>query len=502
MSTDEAVKVAVRVRPFNKREIARNAKMIVEMSGASTKISNPEDSNESKTFAFDYSYWSFDGSKDRGDGYQMSDKGHSNGSKFCDQEKVFNDLGKGILKNAWEGYNSSLFAYGQTGSGKSWSVFGYGINKGIVPMFAEQLFKEIETKKAAGGIEFEVKLSMLEIYNEVASDLLVTTAPGKKKPPLKIRQDPKKGFYADGLKEVLVNNYDEINARMEEGTVNRTVASTNMNATSSRAHTIVGVRFTQKSKNAAGKKMEKKSLINIADLAGSERVDSTGATGDRLKEGAKINLSLSSLGNVISALAKQSEGQKVRVPYRDSALTMLLQNALGGNSKTIMIAAISPADINYEESFSTLRYADRAKQIKTKAIVNEDPTEKLIRELKAENERLKARMGKGDVSEEELKDMAGKESMSKKELEEMKKQWMEEMKANMKNNEKEAAEQAKTTEQKREEQSAAGNVLSKILEEKKHKAHLFNLNFDPQLSGRLVHIFQVEEIQVRSWIFT
>jgi len=496
MSTDEAVKVAVRVRPFNKREIARNAKMIVEMSGASTKISNPEDSNESKTFAFDYSYWSFDGSKDRGDGYQMPDKGHSNGSKFCDQEKVFNDLGKGILKNAWEGYNSSLFAYGQTGSGKSWSVFGYGINKGIVPMFAEQLFKEIETKKAAGGIEFEVKLSMLEIYNEVASDLLVTTAPGKKKPPLKIRQDPKKGFYADGLKEVLVNNYDEINARMEEGTVNRTVASTNMNATSSRAHTIVGVRFTQKSKNAAGKEMEKKSLINIVDLAGSERVDSTGATGDRLKEGAKINLSLSSLGNVISALAKQSEGQKVRVPYRDSALTMLLQNALGGNSKTIMIAAISPADINYEESFSTLRYADRAKQIKTKAIVNEDPTEKLIRELKAENERLKARMGKGDVSEEELKDMAGKESMSKKELEEMKKQWMEEMKANMKNNEKEAAEQAKTTEQKREEQSAAGNVLSKILEEKKHKAHLFNLNFDPQLSGRLVHIFQKDNTEI------
>jgi kinesin family protein 1 len=144
-------------------------------------------------------------------------------------------------------------------------------------------------------------------------------------------------FSADGLRDAMVSSYDEIVAKMDEGTLNRTVASTNMNATSSRAHTIVGINFIQKKKNSAGKEMAKGAVINLVDLAGSERVDSTGATGDRLKEGAAINLSLSSLGNVIHALAEQSEGKKTRVPYRDSALTKLLQNALGGNSKTIMV---------------------------------------------------------------------------------------------------------------------------------------------------------------------
>ena len=161
---------------------------------------------------------------------------------------------------------------------------------------------------------------------------------------------------ADGLKECMVDSYEQIVAKMDEGTHNRTVASTNMNATSSRAHTIVGIHFIQKAKNEAGKEMAKGAVVNLVDLAGSERVESTGATGDRLKEGAAINQSLSSLGNVIHALAEQSEGKKVRVPFRDSALTKLLQNALGGNSKTVMIAAISPADINYDESLSTLRY--------------------------------------------------------------------------------------------------------------------------------------------------
>jgi kinesin family protein 1 len=181
---------------------------------------------------------------------------------------------------------------------------------------------------------------MLEIYNEVARDLLDESSTGKKKSSLNIRQHPKKGFYADGLKTVMVTSYDEINHHMDKGTNNRTVASTNMNATSSRAHTIVGITFSQMSKNSAGKEITKSAVINLVDLAGSERVDSTGATGDRLKEGAAINVSLSSLGNVIHALAEQSEGKKVRVPYRDSVLTKLLQNALGGNSKTIMVNKI------------------------------------------------------------------------------------------------------------------------------------------------------------------
>jgi kinesin family protein 1 len=163
-----------------------------------------------------------------------------------------------------------------------------------------------------------------------------------------------------------------------------------MNATSSRAHTVVTIEFVQK-ETKDGKEMAKTSVINLVDLAGSERADSTGATGDRLKEGASINQSLSALGNVIKALADLSLGskKKIVVPYRDSVLTKLLMNALGGNSKTIMIAALSPADINFDETLGTLRYADRAKQIKNKATINENPIDKLIRELREENERLK-----------------------------------------------------------------------------------------------------------------
>lgn len=175
-------------------------------------------------------------------------------SKYADQQKVFNDLGRSVLDNAWKGFNASLFAYGQTGSGKSYSVFGYGNNKGIVPMLADALFQDIEKKKGT-GTTFEMTFSMLEIYNEDARDLLVSDG---KKSALKIRQHPKRGFYgrmiasfiistmthiiADGLKEVIVKDYKEISERMEEGNVNRTIASTNMNATSSRAHTIVGIR--------------------------------------------------------------------------------------------------------------------------------------------------------------------------------------------------------------------------------------------------------------------
>lgn len=204
-------------------------------------------------------------------------------------------------------------------------------------MFCDKLFAGIDEKKASGAAAtYEVKFSMLEIYNEIARDLLDANGL-KKKSGLKIRQHPKKGFYADGLQETMVSSFKELDAKMEEGTLNRTVASTNMNATSSRAHTIVGIKFVQTSTNEAGKEMAKGAIVNLVDLAGSERVDSTGATGDRLKEGAAINQSLSSLGNVIHALAERSEGKKTNVPFRSSKLTMLLQNALGGNSKTVMV---------------------------------------------------------------------------------------------------------------------------------------------------------------------
>ena len=300
------------------------------------------------------------------------------------------------MDNAWEGFNACLFAYGQTGSGKSYSIVGYGENKGIIPRTCEEIFRRIAEKAAKEGTksQYSVSISMIEIYNEKVQDLF--TKPEKRpKEGLKIREDPTKGVYVESAIFSPVNSYEEIEKQIEWGTVNRTIGSTNMNATSSRAHTVTQLVFKQKFFNDSGKpERELISNINLIDLAGSERASGTGATGDRLKEGANINKSLTMLGQVISALAKAQGGKsKEIVPYRNSKLTYILKPFLGGNAKTAMIAALSPANINYDETMSTLRYADGVKKIKNKAIVNESPQDKLIRELKEEIEKL--RLGGG-----------------------------------------------------------------------------------------------------------
>lgn len=229
-----------------------------------------------------------------------------------------------------------------------------------------------------------VEVSFMEIYNENVFDLL---NPGGNKSGLKVRNHPTTGPYVEDLSRLAVTTYPQIEQLMDEGSKARTVASTNMNATSSRSHAVFTIVLTV-AKASTGRSMVSK--IHMVDLAGSERATATGASGQRLKEGANINKSLSTLGKVIAALAKKSDGKKnTFVPYRDSVLTWLLKESLGGNSKTIMLAALSPADINFEETLSTLRYADSAKQIKNAAVVNEDPTEKLIRELQEEVERLR-----------------------------------------------------------------------------------------------------------------
>ncbi|XP_062517829.1 kinesin-like protein KIF28P isoform X2 [Corticium candelabrum] len=356
-------------------------------------------------------------------------------------------------------------------------------------MACEELFRKIEEKKASGdNHEFQVSLSMLEIYNEQVRDLL--NPKGNKKGGLKVREHPKKGFYVDQLVNVPVKDYGEIEKRIEEGTRNRTVAATNMNATSSRAHTNVAITFSQKGKNEAGQDMTKTSSINLVDLAGSERADSTGATGDRLKEGSAINQSLSTLGNVIKALADQSSGKKaVMVPYRDSVLTRLLKNALGGNSKTVMIAALSPADINYEETLSTLRFADRAKAIKTTAVVNESPTDKLIRELREENKKLQEMLAKGGVVQGDVSVGATEEE---KEL--IRKQLEEELALQLAENQREMEEMKRTWEDKLKDahksygdQDTAENKLKEMREK---TPHFWNLNEDPQLTKMVFHTIE------------
>jgi kinesin family member 13 len=267
-------------------------------------------------------------------------------------------------------------------------MIGYGNNKGIIPISFKELFKRVESTQTT-SLSYEVLVSMLEIYNEKIQDLLIPVnqrvAGG-----LKIRESKVAGVFVENLSKRPVCNYEEIEELMEVGNTHRSIGATQMNATSSRAHTIFTIEFKQIETDGV-RKSEKLSVINLVDLAGSEKAGQTGATGDRLKEGCAINKSLVVLGSVIEALADKSQGKKgnIVIPYRDSALTRILSSALGGNSKTVMICALSPATVNYEETLSTLRYADRAKKIKNHAVVNETVQDKMIRELKEENNELK-----------------------------------------------------------------------------------------------------------------
>ncbi|XP_036362558.1 kinesin-like protein KIF28P isoform X1 [Octopus sinensis] len=489
----ENIKVAVRLRPFNSREKERNATLVINMNGSETRITDPKNAESVHKFNFDYSYWSHDGFKEEENGYFSPDPSHPNCNKYADQKKIFDDLGLGILHNAWEGYNSTMFAYGQTGSGKSWSIVGYGNNKGIVPQFCEKLFEEIEEKKQDpnNATDYQVICSMLELYNEKIRDLLSST----KNENLKICLHPSHGFYVKNLQQIPVKNFEKIKELMNVGTTNRTVAATNMNATSSRAHTMFGITFTQKFENTAGTMSEKSAMINLVDLAGSERASSTGATGDRLKEGAAINKSLFTLGNCISALAKKANGGNIKVPYMDSVLTKLLKNALGGNSKTIMVAAVSPADINYQETLSTLRYVNRAKEIKTMAKINESETDVLIRKLTEEIEQYKTMMKSGnipmmsdtaDLTEEEKREL-------RKEIEEEYSNILDENNRRIDDIRKTYAERLKEAEERAHQPA---EMRKAMVQKKKTVPYIYNLNMDPQLTGHVFYFFENSPISV------
>eukprot|EP00347_Sterkiella_histriomuscorum_P017598 403348728 len=289
---------------------------------------------EINEFAFDYSYWSYDGLNEEANGYMKPQPGSNN----TDQDMVFQDLGIQVLDNAFEGHHTFLFAYGQTKSGKSYSIVGYGQNKGIIPRASEEIFRRIKQMKPILRIIFNMKL--------------LSGPRGE----INVREHLKFGVYVENMSKVPVSSYDEIQIQIDVGTNNRTIGSTNMNVISSRAHTITPLTF--------------KSI------------------GDRLKEGSNINKSLMILGKVISTLTTKTKGSAVVVPYREFKLTFTLRNALGGNSKSAMIAALFPASVNFDETLSTLRYTRQVKCIKNEAKVNESPQEKLIRELKEENEKL------------------------------------------------------------------------------------------------------------------
>lgn len=367
------VRVVVRVRAFLPREIERGAESLIKMNPITqeTVLLAPNDTDpgnsrskmrkvEEKKFTFDSSFDSHD----------------KNDEHYAHQEDVYNSLGEEFLDHNFEGYHTCIFAYGQTGSGKSYTMMGTPDQPGLIPRTCEDLFQRIEdAHKETPNISYNVRVSYFEVYNEHVRDLL---DPVQANPPryLKIRESPTEGPYIKDLTDAPVRNISEIMKHMKIGDANRTTASTKMNDTSSRSHSVFTIMLKQIHHDMdTDETTERTARIRLVDLAGSERAKATEATGARLREGSNINKSLTTLGRVIAALAdpkhnRPGKRNKDIVPYRDSILTWLLKDSLGGNSKTAMIACISPSD--YDETLSTLRYADQAKKIRTRAIVNQD----------------------------------------------------------------------------------------------------------------------------------
>ena len=384
----ENVKVVVRVRPLNTNENKEGYRMITKVNtiDGTIKVEIPkrDPSNmdtPAKIFTFDTVF-----------------------APDVKQVDVYNRVARPIVSNVLEGYNGTIFAYGQTGTGKTFTMEGdrtVAELKGIIPNSFAHVFGHIA--KSGDDKNFLVRVSYLEIYNEDVRDLLNSK---DQQVRLEVKERPDVGVYVKDLTTVNVNNADDMDKIMTVGNKNRSVGSTNMNAHSSRSHAIFTTTIECSEKGADKQTHFRVGKLHLVDLAGSERQAKTGASGQRLKEATKINLSLSTLGNVISALV---DGKSTHVPYRNSKLTRLLQDSLGGNSKTLMFANVGPADYNYDETISTLRYANRAKNIKNRAKINEDPKDALMKQYQKEIEELRRLLEEGgsEGSEEEEAESEG-----------------------------------------------------------------------------------------------
>ncbi|KAJ8687373.1 hypothetical protein QAD02_023167 [Eretmocerus hayati] len=358
----QCVQVVVRCRPMDEKEKARGYSRVVEVvpSRGVVEIRNPaEDASKDavKVFSFDSVYdWN------------------------STQQDIYEETVRPLVFSVLDGFNGTIFAYGQTGTGKTYTMEGSKTNddrRGIIPRSFEQIFTHIGRSQ---NIQYLVRASYLEIYQEEIRDLLHQDQNLR----FELKEKPDTGVFVKDLSSAVCKNAAEIQQLMKMGNQNRTVGTTNMNEHSSRSHAIFMI--TIEMGDSCGIRVGR---LNLVDLAGSERQSKTGAIGERLKEASKINLSLSALGNVISALV---DGKTSHVPYRDSKLTRLLQDSLGGNSKTIMVANIGPANYNYDETLTTLRYASRAKSIKNKPRINEDPKDALLRQYQEEILRLKEQL--------------------------------------------------------------------------------------------------------------
>jgi len=373
MKNSECVKVVIRCRPMSIQEQLDKRQCIIDMDSvaASVTIHRPMSGlnhvETTKQFTFDHVF-----------------------PPNTPQSDVYDKTGSPIVENVLEGYNGTIFAYGQTGTGKTFTMVGPQGTcvdtdlSGLIPRAFTQIFESIKT---TNDLRFLVHASYLEIYNEEIRDLLSKTPKDK----LELHDRPDSGVFVKDLSTTFVDSVEQIHRVLSVGQRNRSTGSTLMNQESSRSHSIFSVTVETCLTDSLGEQHVRVGKLNLVDLAGSERQSKTGSTGDQFKEATKINLSLSALGNVISALV---ETKVAFVPYRDSKLTRLLQDSLGGNTKTVMLANIGPADYNFEETMSTLRYANRAKNITNKPKINEDPTDAVIRKYQEEIDSLKRELAK------------------------------------------------------------------------------------------------------------
>uniref|UniRef100_A0A8C7CY00 Kinesin-like protein KIF14 n=1 Tax=Oncorhynchus kisutch TaxID=8019 RepID=A0A8C7CY00_ONCKI len=464
---NSAVTVAVRMRPFNTREKTEKALQVIFMDNQETLVQHP-DTKQSYSFTYDFSFCSVD----------KSDPG------FASQQTVYEKLAKPLLERAFEGFNTCLFAYGQTGSGKSYTMMGVGEEAGVTPRFCEELFSRL-------SVTCHLEMSYFEVYNEKIHDLLIArNEQNQKRWPLRVREHPVNGPY---VADKCVVNTHSYQGWLELGNKQRATAATGMNDKSSRSHSVFTLVMTQtKTEFVEGEEHDHRitSRINLVDLAGSERCSSAQTSGDRLREGASINKSLLTLGKVISALSEQAQTKrKVFTPYRDSVLTWLLKESLGGNSKTAMIATLSPAGSNVEESLSTLRYAKQARMIINVAKVNEDTNAKLIRELKAEVEKLRAAQmssqgiepEKINLFQQEILALKSQLTQQEREMAEAHRAWREKL---------EQAEKRKREETKELQKAGITFKVDNRL------PNLVNLNEDPQLSEMLLYMIKEGQTKV------
>ncbi|XP_048039068.1 kinesin-like protein KIF14 [Megalobrama amblycephala] len=473
---NSTVTVAVRVRPFSSREKNEKARQVIFMDNQETLVQHP-DTKQNYSFTFDFSFCSINESD----------------ASFASQQMVYEKLARPLLERAFEGFNTCLFAYGQTGSGKSYTMMGFGEEAGVIPRFCEELFSRLsrtETKE----ISCHLEMSYFEIYNEKIHDLLVAKdEQNLKKMPLRVREHPVYGPYVADLSTNVVTSYADIRTWLELGNKQRATAATGMNDKSSRSHSVFTLVMTQTKTEFVEEEEHDHyitSRINLVDLAGSERCTSAQTSGDRLREGASINKSLLTLGKVISSLSEQTQSRKkVFIPYRESVLTWLLKESLGGNSKTAMIATLSPAASSMDESLSTLRYAQQARMIINIAKVNEDTNAKLIRELKAEVEKLRAAQmssqgiepEKMRLFQQEIATLKTKLCQQEHEMAEAHRTWKEKL---------EEAERRKREETKELQRSGVTFKVDNRL------PNLVNLNEDPQLSEMLLYMIKEGETKV------